>query len=401
MPPSDRNPRLAVPDRGQRLKIPLSAPHQTGDEAAAVARVLETNWLASVGPEVTAFEEEFAQALGAPAALATASGTAAIHLAMRVLGIKAGDEVLVSTLTFCASVNPIIYQGARPVFMDSEARSWNMDPALLGDELERRAKAGRLPAAVLVVHLYGQLADMDAILAHCARWGVPVVEDAAEGLGAAMHAVAGRAARPAGTLGIMGAFSFDGSKMITTSVGGMLIADREALVTHARKLARQAREPVDHYEHTEIGYNYRMSNLLAAVGRAQLPALPQRVAARRAVSAAYAVGLAGVPGLTLQEEMPWGSHARWLSCVLVDPDRAGLDRTALMLALRARGVESRSVWKPMHQQPVYQAMGLETVGGAVADHLCAQGLCLPSSSSLPLDDVARVCELVREVVLSR
>lgn len=391
---------MTAPDRGERLSIPLSAPHQTGGELEAISRVLASNWLASVGPEVTAFEVEAADALGVNAALATSSGTAALHLALRVLGVGAGDEVLVSTLTFCASVNPILYCGARPVFVDSEERSWNLDPALLADELDRRGRAGRLPAAVVVVHLYGQLAELVPILAACERWGVPVIEDAAESLGAYLS-VDGARTRAAGTMGTLGIFSFDGSKMITTSVGGMLVSDREDLVTHARKLARQAREPVDHYEHTEIGYNYRMSSVHAALGRAQLPALPARVAARRAVFAAYRERLEGTPGITLQPEAPWGGHVRWLTCILVDPARAGIDRTALQQALRAGGVESRPVWKPMHQQPVYRALGFPCIGGAVADALFAQGLCLPSSSSLPVEDVDRVCTLIRGAVVTR
>lgn len=382
-------------DLGRRLAIPLSAPHQTGEEMAALARVIESNWLASVGPEVTAFEEDAVRALGTQAALATASGTAALHLALRVLGVGAGDEVLVSTLTFCASLNPILYQGATPVLVDSDERSWNMDAGLLVEELDRRGRAGRLPKAVVVVHLYGQLAEMAPILAACERWEVPVIEDAAEALGATTRE---RVPRAAGILGTMGFFSFDGSKMITTSVGGMLVSGRTALVAHARKLARQAREPVEHYEHTEVGYNYRMSNLLAALGRAQLPALPERVRARRAVFEAYAERLAGVPGVTLQPEAPWGVHARWLTCILVDRAEAGVDRVALQEALRRGGAESRPVWKPMHQQPVYRAMGLQCLRGSVADRLFADGLCLPSSSSMTLDQVDRVCGLIREAV---
>lgn len=386
---------MANQDKGQRASIPLSAPHQTGKEIEALARVVETNWLASVGPEVTAFEEEAAAALGAAAALATGSGTAAIHLALRVLGVKPGDEVFVSTLTFCASVNPILYLGAVPVFVDSEERSWNMDPDLLAEELDRRGRAGRLPAAVIVVHLYGQLADMTRILEACDRWSVPVVEDAAETLGATMR----DSGRAAGTLGRLGIFSFDGSKMITTSVGGLLVSDRPELITHARKLARQAREPVEHYEHTEMGYNYRMSNVLAALGRVQLPALRERVLARRAVFAAYRERLGDLPGIGFQPEAPWGTHVRWLSCLLVDRAAAGVDRSGLILALREVGIESRPVWKPMHQQPVYREMRLASLGGAVADRLFADGICLPSSSSLTIEEIERVCAVIRSAVL--
>jgi len=384
-------------DSGFRLTIPLSAPEQTGDELSAVARVLESNWLAAIGPEVSAFEEDFARAAGATHALATASGTAALHLALRVLGVGKDDDVFVSTLTFCASVNPVLYQGARPVLIDSEARSWNMDPSLLADELERRARAGRLPAAVIVVHLYGQIADMRPILDACTTHGVPVIEDAAEALGA-FWLDGAAAPRAAGTVGRLGAFSFDGSKMITTSVGGMLISDSGEPIRHARKLARQAREPVEHYEHLEIGYNYRMSNLLAAVGRAQLPALAARVAARRRIFARYAARLSALRGVALQPEAPWNVHARWLTCVTVDPEEAGVDRSHVLRVMREGGAEGRPLWKPMHQQPVYRDLGLPVIGGAVADRLFAHGLCLPSSSSLSDADVDLVCDLVASAI---
>ena len=272
-------------DSPDPLRIPLSAPHLTGGELEGVARALASNWVGPLGPEVDRFEAEFAEYLGVRAALATTSGTAALHLALRVLGVEGGDEVLVSSLTFCASANPVLYLGGTPVFIDAEPDSWNMDPGLLVEELERRAGAGRLPAAIVVVHLYGQAADMVPILEAAGRWDVPVVEDAAEALGAA------HGGRRAGTLGRLAAFSLDGSKMITTSMGGMLVSDDEALVRHARKLARQAREPVLHYEHREVGYNYRMSNLLAAVGREQLRSLDDRVTARRRVYQWYVEGL--------------------------------------------------------------------------------------------------------------
>jgi dTDP-4-amino-4,6-dideoxygalactose transaminase len=381
---------------GGRMEIPLSVPHLTGGEAAAVARAIGSNWITGLGPDVDAFEAEFAAFAGVGHALATSSGTAALHLALRVLGVGPGDDVFVSTLTFCASVNPILYLGATPVLVDSEARSWNMDPALLAAELERRGRAGRLPAAVVVVHLYGQTADMDPILDACRRWSVPVVEDAAEALGASY---AGNCVpRPAGTLGDIGIFSFDGSKMITTSVGGMLVSSRADLICHARKLARQAREPTVHYEHTEVGYNYRLSNLLAAFGRVQLGVLNERVAARRGVFEMYRRGLDGLWGVEVQAEAPWGTHARWLTCILVDAARAGTDREAVRLALAAHGIESRPVWKPMHLQPVYRDRRLSVLGGAVADSLYDTGLCLPSSSSLTADQVERVCAVIHSEV---
>jgi dTDP-4-amino-4,6-dideoxygalactose transaminase len=379
-----------------RSAIALSVPHTVGTEVDALARAIATNWLATIGPDVDAFEEEFSAAVGSAAALATSSGTAALHLALRVLGVGPGDEVLVSTLTFCASVNPILYLGARPVLVDAEDGSWNLDPRIVVEELDRRGRAGRLPAAVVAVHLYGQLADLEPIEAACARWGVPLVEDAAESVGGFHRDSSGRR-RAAGTVGTIGIFSFDGSKMITTSVGGMLVSDRPELVAHARKLARQAREPVAHYEHTEMGYNYRMSNLLAAVGRVQLGVLAERVAARRQVFAQYERLLHGLAGVTLQPEAPWSEHARWLSCVQLDPS-AGIDRERLRTGLLAQGIETRAVWKPMHLQPVYRDLGLTALGGDVASRLFENGLCLPSSSSLTAPQVERVCAAIREVV---
>ena len=376
------------------MRVPLSAPHLTGQELEAIERTLESNWVGPVGPDVDAFEAEFAERVGAREAVATTSGTAGIHLALRVLGVGPGDDVLVSTLTFCASVNPILYLGASPVFVDSEARSWNLDPALLADELDRRGEEGRLPAAVVVVHLYGQIADMTPILARCRRWGVPVVEDAAEALGAE-HAGDDGTHRHAGTVGDIGVFSFDASKIITTSMGGMIVSDRTDFLTRAKKLARQAREPVPHYEHESVGYNYRMSNVLASIGRVQLRALAERVAARRAVFASYEERLADLPGIEFQPEAPWGLHTRWLSCILVDPERTGTDRESLRLHLRSHGIESRPAWKPMHLQPVYRRLGVPVVGGTVSEQIFDRGLCLPSSSSLDLEDVEEVCRLIR------
>ncbi|TVP54488.1 MAG: pyridoxal phosphate-dependent aminotransferase [Gemmatimonadales bacterium] len=374
--------------------IPLSVPHLTGHETEALERAVSTNWIASVGPEVDQFEEEFAEKLSVSRALATTSGTAAIHLALRVLGVGPGDDVLVSTFTFCASVNPILYLGATPVFVDAEERSWNMEPALLEEELDRRGREGRLPAAVVVVHIYGQPADMTPILRACRRWSVPIVEDAAEALGAEHRSPEGTR-QAAGTLGDLGIFSFDGSKMITTSMGGMLVSDRSELIDHARKLARQAREPVAHYQHEEIGYNYRMSNLLAGVGRVQLRVLDRRVEQRRNVFNRYRTLLEDTMGLTFQPEAPWSMHARWLTCVLLSPEVIGGGPEAVRMHLHEHGIETRPVWKPMHRQPVYERLGLTSVRGDVADRLYETGLCLPSSSSLTDEEITRVASTLR------
>lgn len=373
-------------DPTPRARIPLSVPHLTGHELDALGRALASNWIAPIGPEVDAFEAEFAAALGLPHALATTSGTAALHLALRVLDVGPGDEVLVSTLTFCATINPILYMGATPVFVDAEPLGWNADPALLCDELDRRGRAGTLPAAVIVAHLYGQCADLQPVALACRRWGVPLIEDAAEALGAALTDADGTL-RPAGTIGDLAIFSFDGAKMITTSMGGMLVSRDGARIAHARTLARQAREPVPYYEHEEIGYNYRLSNLLAAVGRPQLSALPARVAARRAVARRYAERLADAECVQLQAEAPWGHHARWLSCVTLataEPER-------VRRRLADAGIETRHVWKPMHLQPVHRRAAFPVLGGAVSESLFATGLCLPSSSSLTPAEVDEVC----------
>lgn len=359
----------------------------SGLEQAFVQEAFDTNWIAPAGPHLEAFEREFCEVVGCRYAVAVASGTAAIHLGLILLGVKPGDEVLVSTLTFAASVNPIIYLGGRPVFIDSERRSWNMDPELLEDTLRKRAQQGRLPRAVVVVHLYGQSADMDPILEVCNQYGVPVLEDAAEALGATYKG------RSPGTFGRCGVFSFNGNKIITTSGGGMLVSDDEQLVNRARKLATQARDPAPHYEHSEIGYNYRLSNVSAAIGRGQLRVLEDRVQARRRNFEFYFNALSDLPGIEFMPEAPWGRHTRWLTCITIDPARFGASREDVRLALEAANIESRPVWKPMHLQPVFSRY--EAVGGAVAEDLFVRGLCLPSGSNLRESDLQRVVDVIR------
>jgi pyridoxal phosphate-dependent aminotransferase EpsN len=354
-----------------------------------VLHAIESNWVAPAGPDLAAFEREFAEAVGSPHAAAVGSGTAAIHLALRLSGVGAGDTVLVSTLTFVASVNPIAYLGATPSFIDSERRSWNMDPELLAETLETHAKRGRPPKAVVLVHLYGQSADIAPILEACERHGVTLIEDAAEALGATYRG------RSPGTFGAFGIFSFNGNKIITTSGGGMLVSSDGDAVARARNLASQAREPVLHYEHTEIGYNYRLSNVLAALGRGQLAHLEERVEARRRVFAYYEAAFADLPGVELIPEAPWGRSTRWLTCLTIDPAEFGADRGAVIAALAAESIEARPVWKPMHRQPVFA--GLAVAGGAVADDLFERGLCLPSGSALTEQELERVVGVVRGV----
>ncbi|MDQ3917568.1 MAG: DegT/DnrJ/EryC1/StrS family aminotransferase, partial [Acidobacteriota bacterium] len=293
------------------------------------------------------------------------------------------------TLTFVASVNPVVYLGARPVFLDSERASWNLDPNVLADALRERAERNRLPKAVMVVHLFGQCADMDPIMEVCARYGVPLLEDAAEALGATYKG------RPAGTLAPVGVYSFNGNKIITTTGGGMLVAHDAAWVNKARFWSTQARDPGLAYQHSEMGYNYRLSNVLAGIGRGQLLVLEERVRRRREIAFRYRDAWADLPGLELMPQASYGLHTNWLSCFLVDEGRFGASRDALISALDEANIESRPVWKPMHLQPLYQ--DAERYGGGVAEDLFARGICLPSSSSLSEEDQRHVIETVRAV----
>jgi pyridoxal phosphate-dependent aminotransferase EpsN len=357
------------------------------DERALLLDAFDSNWVAPLGPHVDAFEREFADYVKVPNACALSSGTAGLHLALLMLGVGRDDEVLTSTLTFAATTNAITYVGARPTLIDSERTSWNMDPALLAQALEDRAKRGKLPKAVVAVDLYGQCADWDPIVAACAKYDVPLIEDAAEGLGATYRG------KSAGHFGAMAIFSFNGNKIITTAGGGMLVSHDKARTDRARFLATQARDPAPHYQHSTIGFNYRLSNLLAAVGRGQLRVLEERVAQRRANNAFYREALAGLPGLTFQSEAPWGRATFWLTCVQIDPALAPTDREKVRLALGAKDIEARPVWKPMHLQPVFAQC--ESVGGSVAAKLFDRGLCLPSGSALTQAEREEVAEIVR------
>lgn len=368
-------------------RIYLSSPHMGSQEQEFVREAFETNWLSPLGPNVDGFELEFADRVGTRYAAALSSGTAALHLSLIIAGVEPGDEVVVSSLTFVASVNPIKYVGATPVFIDSERDSWNLDPALLDTFLKQRAKVNRLPKAVMVVHLYGQTANMDPIMETCNAHGVMVIEDAAEALGADYRG------RSPGSFGKMGIFSFNGNKIITTSGGGMLVSDDEAVITRARKLATQARDPAPHYQHTEVGYNYRLSNVLAGIGRGQLQVLEQRVLQRRANFDFYVSQLEDLPGLTFQPEAEWGRHTRWLTCMTVNPAKGGSDRETIRTHLESLNIEARPVWKPMHLQPLYS--GYEIIGGEVADELFEFGLCIPSGSNLEDEDRDRVVAAIR------
>ena len=368
-------------------RVYLSPPHMSGREPELVQDAFASNWIAPLGPHVDAFEREFAARVGVRHAAALSSGTAALNLALLLIGVGAGDEVLCSSLTFSASANAITYCGARPVFIDCDAASWNMDPDLLETELERCAATGTLPKAVLAVDLYGQCADYTRIAPICERFGVPLIEDAAEALGATC------AGRPAGSFGRAAAFSFNGNKIITTSGGGMLVSGDEALIARGRFLATQARDAAAHYQHSTIGYNYRMSNVLAAIGRGQLTVLEERIAARRANFEAYTGALADLPGIAFMPEAPYGRCTRWLTCLTIDPEAFGASREDVRLALEAENIESRPVWKPMHLQPVFASC--RVVGGAVSQRIFQHGLCLPSGSNLDAADRARTIAIVR------
>jgi dTDP-4-amino-4,6-dideoxygalactose transaminase len=367
-------------------RVYLSPPDVGEEERRLLLDAFDSNWIAPLGPHVDAFEREVAERAGVPAALALSSGTAALHLALVLLGVGPGDDVLVPTQTFVASANVVTYVGARPVLVDSDPATWTMDPALVADELRARARSGRLPAAVLPVDLYGQCADYDPLLAVCAEFAVPVVEDAAEALGASYGTGA------AGSFGAAGVFSFNGNKIITTSGGGMLVSHDPALIERARYLSTQARAPVAYYQHAEIGFNYRLSNLLAAVGRGQLRGLDERIARRRAVNQRYRAALGGVGGIEFMPYAPYGEPNYWLTCVLVHPDRFGAGAEDIRLALEALDIESRPTWKPLHLQPVYA--DVPVLGGAVAGAIFDRGLCLPSGSRLSDADQARVTDTI-------
>ena len=365
----------------------------SGGERAFVDEAFATNWMSSVGPNVDGFEREVAEYLGGGVTtLAVSSGTAALHLLLRDIGVGPGDRVAVSTLTFAGSVFPIVYLGAIPVFIDSEKISGNIDAGLVREYLASAAKSGELPRALIGVHLYGQHCDIDAVAAACADYGVPFVEDAAESLGATYKN------RQTGTTSGLAILSYNGNKIITTTAGGMVVARDPKAIARMRKWATQAREQSVEYLHREIGYNYRMSNVLAGIGRGQLLVLDERVRARRAIAERYSRAFADVPGLSLQPEAPWGMHSRWLSVLMIDAGEHEVTPAALVTALEARNIEVRPVWRPMHTQPVFA--DAPVVGGGVAEFFYNTGLCLPSSSSLALADQDRVIAGVLETLAS-
>jgi dTDP-4-amino-4,6-dideoxygalactose transaminase len=367
-------------------RIYLSPPHMSGDEEAFVAEAFRSNWIAPLGPMVDAFEKEICEYVGVENATALSSGTAALHLALILLGVKPGNEVLCSTLTFSASANAITYVGANPVFIDCDRISWNIDPNLLEEEIKESKAYGKKLAAIIAVDLYGQCADYEKIENLCLKYEIPLIEDAAEALGATCNG------KKAGSFGRMGVFSFNGNKIITTSGGGMLVSSDGKMIRNARFLATQARDPAPHYQHSQIGYNYRMSNIVAAIGRGQLKVIEDRVAARRRVFSFYHQALRDFEGITFMPEAPYGKSNRWLTCIQVDPKEFGASREEIRLSLEAKNIEARPVWKPMHRQPVFADCRYR--GGQVSEELFERGLCLPSGSELTDQDLERIVEII-------
>lgn len=371
-------------------RLYLSPPDVSARERELLLEAFDSNWIAPLGPMVDRFEREMAAYCGMPQAVALSSGTAGLHLVLTECGVGPGDTVFVSTFTFAATANAVRYCGAEPVWIDSERASWNMDPDLLEEALRQAAEKGRLPKAVLVVDLYGQCADYDRLLPLAQAYGIPLIEDAAEALGAEYKG------QPAGSFGRAGVFSFNGNKIITTSGGGMVVTRETALATRLHYLSTQARDPFPHYEHSEVGYNYRLSNLLAALGVGQLEGLPGKIGRRRAIQQAYKEALREISGVAFMPVPEWSQPNYWLTCITLDPKSARVDREQVRLALEAENIESRPLWKPMHRQPVFA--GCAAYLNGTSDDLFARGLCLPSGSGMTDAEQARVIAVLRRAL---
>ncbi len=373
-------------------RIYLSPPHLGRHELNYLHKAVEDNWVAPVGPNLDGFEADISAAVGVPHCVALSSGTAALHLGLLLLGVGPGDEVLCPSFTFVATANAILYCGATPVFIDSEADTWNMCPERLHEALADRQRLGKLPKALLLVHLYGMPAKLPELLALAAEYAIPVLEDAAEALGACWQK------QPLGSFGRVGIFSFNGNKILTTSGGGALVTADPELARRARYLATQAKDPAPHYQHSEVGFNYRLSNLLAGIGRGQMELLPDRVKRRREIFNWYREHLAGLPGLALAPAEPSGAYAnRWLTTLLLDPAATAATPESVRRHLETRNIESRPLWKPLHLQPLFTEAPM--YGGAVCADLFARGLCLPSGTAMSDDDLRRIAKTVREALV--
>ncbi|MBP1915417.1 pyridoxal phosphate-dependent aminotransferase EpsN [Lederbergia galactosidilyticus] len=374
----------------QHERILLSSPHMSGNEQKYIQQAFDTNWIAPLGPNVDAFEKELAEYVGVKDAAAVSSGTAAIHLALMLLDVQKEDTVFCSSLTFIASANPILYQGASPVFIDSEPDTWNMSPQALKRAFSDAEKAEKLPKAVIIVNLYGQSAKMDELLAICDDYNVPIIEDAAESLGATYKG------KKSGTFGKFGVYSFNGNKIITTSGGGMLVSDDVEALKKARFLATQARDVAPHYQHSQMGYNYRLSNILAGVGRAQLEVLDDRVATRRAIFEKYKNALGEIDGIQFMPELKETFHNRWLTTLIIDQEKLGYAPLELIEYLSNENIESRPVWKPLHLQPLFKETPYypHTVDRSVSEELFSTGICLPSGSNMDEQQQTLVIKMI-------
>ena len=377
-----------------KKRIYLSSPHMSGNEQKYIQNAFDTNWIAPLGPNVDGFERELASFAGVRGGTAVSSGTAAIHLALRLLGIQKGDTVFCSSFTFVASANPIVYLGAEPVFIDSEPETWNMSPQALALALHDADKAGKLPKAVILVHLYGQSAKLDEILSICNRYDIPIIEDAAESLGSTYKGKA------SGTFGRFGIYSFNGNKIITTSGGGMLVSNDVEALERARFLATQAKEPAPHYEHSEIGYNYRMSNILAGIGRGQLEVLEERVRARRFIYKRYYEALSNMPGFYFMPELENTRSNRWLTTLTIDEKESGISIGELLGILAEENIEARPMWKPLHMQSLFKEKKYypHSKNEDVSQYLFQSGICLPSGSNMLAEDQHRVIQAILKVV---
>jgi pyridoxal phosphate-dependent aminotransferase EpsN len=375
-------------------RIYISSPHMSGNEQKYIKEAFDTNWIAPLGQNVDEFEKAVMEYTKTNGAVATSSGTAAIHLALELIGVGKGDVVFCSSLTFVASANPILYQEAEPVFIDSEPETWNMSPIALKRAFDVYEKIGKLPKAVIVVNLYGQSADLFSIKQICDDYNVPIIEDAAESLGATFQD------KMSGTIGKFGVFSFNGNKIITTSGGGMLISNDLEALERARHLATQARDQAIHYQHSVKGYNYRLSNILAGVGRAQMEVLPDRINARRAVYNRYKTALSDIQGISFMPEADFGLHTRWLTTLTIDEKKTGFSRTEVIETLLKENIESRPVWKPLHLQPLFKETNYyqHRVNVSVSEYLFEKGLCLPSGSNLTVEEQERIINLISSLV---
>jgi len=371
-------------------RILLSSPHMGGTEQKYIQEAFDTNWIAPLGANVDGFEKELATYVNAKAASATSSGTGAIHLALDILGVQAGDTVFCSTLTFIASANPILYLGAKPVFIDSEESTWNMSPQALGRALSKAKENDTLPKAVIIVNLYGQSARMDELMAICNEYDVPIIEDAAESLGSLYKG------KYSGTFGKLGIYSFNGNKIITTSGGGMLVSEDEHLITHSRFLATQARDAAKHYQHSVVGYNYRMSNVVAGIGRGQLEVLDQRITQKREIFSRYEKAFSSIDGITMMPELEGTFSNRWLSTMTLNTEKVKITPYELIDLLAEANIEARPVWKPLHMQPLFAESEFypHSEDQIVSEELFANGICLPSDTKMTIEEQQKVIDVI-------